>query len=417
MAPAMNRADPIASAPVKEDAAPLGFVEFVALIAALMALTALGIDSMLPALPAIGRSVHVATENERQFILTSFILGFGIAQLVHGPLADHFGRKPVLGIALASYVVANIVTAVSASFPLLLIARFIGGVAVAASRVVTVALVRDCYSGRAMARVMSLAYMVFMAAPILAPVMGSTVLVFASWRVIFWIIAGLSAIVVTWFWLRMPETLATSERISLSAGRLVANVRRTLGDRFSLGYTLASTALMGALYGFINSVQQIVYDVLKRPDLLIPIFMGVASAIAVSNLVNSRLVVRLGMRPISHGALVVLIVAAGAHLLVTVSGEESVVSFVILQAITMGCFALANSNFSAMAMENMGAIAGTASSVQGFIAITAGSIIGAMIGQSFDGSAAPLFAGYLIAGLVALAIVAVTEKGRLFRPH
>lgn len=417
MAPAMNRADPIASAPAKEDAAPLGFVEFVALIAALMALTALGIDSMLPALPAIGRSVHVATENERQFILTSFILGFGIAQLVHGPLADHFGRKPVLGIALASYVVANIVTAVSASFPLLLIARFIGGIAVAASRVVTVALVRDCYSGRAMARVMSLAYMVFMAAPILAPVMGSTVLVFASWRVIFWIIAGLSAIVVTWFWLRMPETLATSERISLSAGRLVANVRRTLGDRFSLGYTLASTALMGALYGFINSVQQIVYDVLKRPDLLIPIFMGVASAIAVSNLVNSRLVVRLGMRPISHGALVVLIVAAGAHLLVTVSGEESVVSFVILQAITMGCFALANSNFSAMAMENMGAIAGTASSVQGFIAITAGSIIGAMIGQSFDGSAAPLFAGYLIAGLVALAIVAVTEKGRLFRPH
>lgn len=400
-----------------ENNAPIGFAEFVALVAALMALTALGIDSMLPALPAIGASTHVATENERQFIISSFLIGFGIAQLLHGPLADRYGRKPVLTVALAGYVVANIVAALSASFPLLLIARFAGGVAIAASRVVTVALVRDCFSGRSMARVMSLAFMVFMAAPIFAPVMGSTVLLIGSWRLIFWTIAVISALVLVWFWVRMPETLAPERRIPLSLARLLSGVGETLTDRSSLGYTLATTVLVGALYGFINSVQQIVFDYLKRPDLLIPIFISIAGTMAVTNLANSRIVLRFGMRKISHSALVGLFVIASTHLLWLLSGHETIISFAILQALTMASFALANSNFSAMAMENMGRIAGTASSVQGFVSVTTGTIIGALIGQSFNGTPAPLFAGNVIAALTAFTIVAITERGRLFRAH
>ncbi|MGL4312464.1 MAG: MFS transporter, partial [Sphingomonas sp.] len=310
-----------------------------ALVAALMALTALGIDSMLPALPAIGASTHVASENERQFVISSFLIGFGLAQLLHGPLADHFGRKPVLGAALAGYVVANIIAALSASFPLLLIARFAGGVAIAASRVVTVALVRDCFSGRPMARVMSLAFMVFMAAPIFAPVMGATVLLIGSWRLIFWTIAAISAAVLAWFWLRMPETLPPDRRIPLSGPRLMDGVWETLTDRSSLGYTLAATALVGALYGFINSVQQIVFDYLQRPDLLIPIFISIAGTMAVTNLTNSRIVVRFGMRKISHSALVGLIVIASTHLIWTLVGNETIISFAILQALTMASFA------------------------------------------------------------------------------
>ncbi|MGJ3647402.1 multidrug effflux MFS transporter [Sphingomonas sp. GlSt437] len=414
--PAMNQLD-TSTAFQAENNAPIGFAEFVALVAALMALTALGIDSMLPALPAIGASTHVATENERQFIISSFLIGFGIAQLLHGPLADRYGRKPVLTVALAGYVVANIVAALSASFPLLLIARFAGGVAIAASRVVTVALVRDCFSGRSMARVMSLAFMVFMAAPIFAPVMGSTVLLIGSWRLIFWTIAVISALVLVWFWVRMPETLAPERRIPLSLARLLSGVGETLTDRSSLGYTLATTVLVGALYGFINSVQQIVFDYLKRPDLLIPIFISIAGTMAVTNLANSRIVLRFGMRKISHSALVGLFVIASTHLLWLLSGHETIISFAILQALTMASFALANSNFSAMAMENMGRIAGTASSVQGFVSVTTGTIIGALIGQSFNGTPAPLFAGNVIAALTAFTIVAITERGRLFRAH
>jgi DHA1 family bicyclomycin/chloramphenicol resistance-like MFS transporter len=281
---------------------------------------------------------------------------------------------------------------------------------------VTIALVRDCYSGRAMARVMSLAFMVFMAAPVFAPMLGQAILLVGSWRLIFWAIAIISAGVLTWFWIRMPETQRQEDRIPLSPARLGAGWAKALTDRYSLGYTLAATALVGSLYGFVNSVQQIVFDTFKRPDLLIPIFATGAVSMAVVNLFNSQIVMRLGMRRISQSALLVLIVVAATHLTAARLGYDTLPVFIVLQALTMGTFAMANSNFSSMAMENMGAIAGTASSVQGFISITFGALIGAAIGQAYDGTTAPLSAGYLVAGLVTLVIVAVVERGRLFRP-
>ncbi|MBA3880504.1 MAG: MFS transporter [Sphingobium sp.] len=400
----------------QEQRAPIGFVEFVALVASLMALTALGIDAMLPALPAIGTALGVASENHRQFMISAFLLGFGLAQLVHGPLADRFGRRPVLLAALAAYVVANLVAAMSSSFELLLAARFASGLAIAASRVVTVALVRDCYSGRPMARVMSLAFMVFMAAPVLAPSFGQLILLFGSWRLIFVLIAMVSGGVLAWFAIRMPETLPPERRHPLSFARLIADWRTTLTERASIGYTLASTALLGALYGFINSVQQIVAALTGSDRLLVPVFIGVAGMMALANLLNSRIVLRLGTRRISHTALAGFILLSAVHLAVAASGMETIWSFAVLQALAMACFGLASANFSAMAMEKMGAIAGTASSVQGFITVTAGAVVGALIGQSFDGTTVPLYGSFLVASLIAFAIVAVVERGRLFRP-
>ena len=412
MAAPMNAPDAID----QEQRAPIGFVEFVALVASLMALTALGIDSMLPALPAIGTALGVVSENQRQFVISAFLLGFGLAQLVHGPLADRYGRRPVLLIALAGYVVANLVAAFSSSFMLLLVARFASGLAIAASRVVTVALVRDCYSGRAMARVMSLAFMVFMAAPVLAPSFGQLILLFGSWRLIFVLIAVVSAGVLAWFAIRMPETLAPEQRHPLSIERLMSDWRVTLTDRASIGYTLAATALLGALYGFINSVQQIVAALTGSDDLLVPVFIGVASMMALANLINSRIVIRLGTRRISHSALAAFIVLAGVHLVVAATGHETIWTFAILQSLAMACFGLASANFSAMAMENMGAIAGTASSVQGFITVTIGAVVGALIGQRFDGTTVPLYLGFFVASLLAFVIIAIVERGRMFRP-
>ncbi len=410
---AMNVQQPVTA---DKSTAPLGFVEFVALVASLMALTALGIDAMLPALPAIGTGLNVATDNERQFVISVFLMGFGLAQLVHGPLADRFGRKPVLIVALTAYVIANLIAAFSSSFMLLLVARFVGGMSIAASRVVTVALVRDCYSGRAMARVMSLAFMVFMAAPVLAPSFGELILLFGSWRLIFVMIAVISGGILAWFIVRMPETLAVAGRQPLSVARLASGWRAALTDRCSIGYTLATTALMGALYGFINSVQQIVESLTHDPRLLVPVFIGIASTMALANLINSRLVTGIGTRRISHSAVAALIVVSGVHLLIAQFGGETIWTFAILQALAMGCFGLATANFSSMAMENMGAIAGTASSVQGFITVTAGAILGALIGQSFDGTTIPLYTAFLAAGIVSLGIVAIVERGRLFHP-
>ncbi len=396
--------------------APIGFVEFVALVAALMSLTALGIDSMLPALPAIGTSLGITGANSRQFIVTAFVIGFGVAQLVHGPLADCYGRRTVLLWSLGLYAVANVACAAAGSFVLLLVARAAGGAVIAAARVATIALVRDCYHGRAMARVMSIAFMVFMIVPILAPTFGWAVLQFGNWRAIFGVIAVLTLGIMAWFWMRMPETLEPDNVLPITPQRILADWRQTLGDRLSLGYTLAATALMGSLYGYLNSIQQIMADVFHRPNLLALIFATTSVTMAVANLMNSRVVMRLGTRLISHGSLCALVVVSIIHLAAILIGWESLVSFAVFQALTLGCFGLAVSNFSAMAMENMGRIAGTASSVQGFVSVTAGAVIGAMIGQAFDGTTVPLVAGFLLAGLVALAFVALTERGRLFRP-
>ena len=395
--------------------APIEFAEFVALVAALMALGALGIDSMLPALPAIGDALGVGGENARQFVVTAFLLGFGVAQLVHGPLADRFGRRTLLIWALIAYAVANVAAALAGSFALLLVARVIGGAAIAATRVACVALVRDCYHGSAMARVMSITFIVFMIVPVLAPAFGQMVLLAGDWRLIFWTIAGVALAVLAWFAWRMPETLDPANRRAIALPELLAGYRQTFADRRSVGYTLASTALMGALYGYLNSVQQVMFDTFNRPGLLAGVFAGTAATMALANLFNAQLVMRLGSQRISHGAVLVLVAASAVHLAVAAAGVESLATFTVLQAVTMACFGLATSNFSAMAMEDMGEIAGTASSVQGFTSITGGTLIGAAIGQAFDGTTAPMTAGFLLAGVSALALVLLTERGRLFQ--
>lgn len=407
------------TAPARQpaDAPPLRFAEFVTLIAALMALGSLGIDSMLPALPAIGSSLGVVTENERQLVVTAFLIGMGLGQLIHGPLADRYGRRPVMIGALAVYFVSNIVASLAGSFELMLAARVVGGISIAATRVVTIALVRDCFTGRAMARVMSIAFIVFMIMPVLAPTFGQTILLFGEWRWIFGMTALGTALAAAWFAVRMPETLHPEDCRPLAPRRLLRGLVQTLGDRWSLGYTLASAALLGALYGYINSIQQIMFDTFHRPKLLVIVFAITAATMALTNFMNSRLVMRLGTRVISHAALLTQIALSGIHLAVALTGHETLTTFIILQALTMGCFGLATANFSAMAMENMGHIAGTASSVQGFIGITIGALIGAMVGQAFHGTTVPLYVGFFGAGLIALAVILFTERGRLFRGH
>ena len=395
---------------------PIPMGEFVALIASIMALTALGIDSMLPALPAISDELGVSQPNHRQYVITAFKLGFAVAQLFHGPLADRYGRKPVIAIALAFYVVTNAVAAFSGSFELLLLARAASGAAVAAGRVVTVALVRDCFQGRAMARVMSLAFMTFMIVPVLAPAWGQLmVIIFGSWRLIFGGIAIVAALVLIWFTLRMPETLARDTVHAFDVREIWRGYRTMFRDRWAVGYTFATTAISGCFFSFIGSIQQIVYDVFKRPELLTVVFASVAGLMALGSFLNSRLVMRFGMRFLSHLALVTTTALAVIHLTVILLGGENLWVFIALQAPMMAAMGLANSNFSAMAMENMGEIAGTASSLQGFIATMGAAVMGAVIGQAFDGTTVPLYLGFVVLGFTALAIVFVTERGKLFR--
>ena len=395
----------------------MGFPQFVVLMAALMALSAMGIDAMLPALPQIARGFHVAQANQQQLVVTVFLLSFGAAQLFFGPLVDRYGRKPILLWGLGFYGLFSLVAALAPTFELLLVARALQGVAISTTRVAPISIIRDCYSGRRMAQVMSLAFLVFMAVPIMAPALGQAVILVASWRWIFGAFAIVTALVAVWVLIKLPETLRPEDVRPINLFEIVDAFRITLRSRLGMGYSLAQTVLFGGLFGFINSAPQVFEDALGAADKFTMGFAIVAAFIACASLVNARLVNRLGMRVMSHTALMIFIVTSGVHATIAVTGHESLVSFLILQSITMFCFGLMSGNFGAMAMEPLGHVAGAAASVQGFVSMVGGSIIGFAIGQSFNGTLVPITLGYLTCGFIALGIVLWAEKGRLFAAH
>lgn len=407
------------TSPAAEPAPPAlkgpGFPEFVALIAMMMALNALAIDMMLPALPAIGDALGVVTENSRQWVITAYLLGFGGAQLIYGPLADRYGRKPVLMAGLALYVLFSALAAFAPSFELLIAARVGTGLGAAALRVLAVSIVRDRYSGRTMARVMSLSFLVFLGVPILAPALGQLILTVAPWPWIFGVLAVAGSAFLVWSALRLPETLHPENRMPIRVGRIAGAFREVVSHRQAIGYTLAMTCITGSLFGFINSSQQIFFDVFNAPGLFTIVFAGIAGGIAVASLLNARLVERLGSRLISHTALLGFIAMSAIHAAVTLGGHETLWTFAVLQGLTMFCFGFIVGNFGAMAMEPMGHIAGTASSAQGFISTTGGASLGFLIGQQFNGSATPMTLGFIVLGLTALMFVLLAERGRLFK--
>jgi DHA1 family bicyclomycin/chloramphenicol resistance-like MFS transporter len=395
----------------------MGFRQFVAIIAALMMANALAIDSMLPALPEIGHALGTTSDNQRQWIVTAYLLGFGAAQIIYGPLADRFGRKPVLLTGLGIYTVASLVAMFSSSFDTMLMARVLQGIGAASTRVLAVSIVRDSYSGRKMAQVMSLAFIVFLAVPVVAPTLGQLIMLVAPWQFIFLALALFGAAVSLWAIAKLPETLHPADRMPISPGRILTAFRFALSNRLAVGYMLAMTLMLGSLFGFINSAQQVFADTFQAPELFTTIFAAVAIAMAVASTLNAKMVGRYGTRRISHSFLLGYIGFAVVHAVVALSGHENLWSFALLQAGMMFCFGLTGPNFGSMAMEPLGHIAGTASAVQGFVTTFGGALIGFFIGQQFDGTTGPMMLGFAACGVLALGIVLFAEGGRLFRPR
>jgi DHA1 family bicyclomycin/chloramphenicol resistance-like MFS transporter len=393
-----------------------GTREMTAMLAGLMALNAFAIDSMIPALADIGRSLHVAHENDQQLVVVAYFLGFASTQLMWGPLADRFGRKPVLAVGVTLYGAFALLCATAGSFPLLIAGRAAMGASAAVTRVLVIAMVRDLFEAEAMARVMSLVFMTFMLVPVLAPNIGQLILLFAPWRAIFVVIAVYAAIMLGWSWIRLPETLHPEFRRSLNWRGTFGAIAETMREPQSRGYTLAIMVSFSALVAYISSIQQIIFDAFHEGRLIGLVFASIAAPMAIASYTNSRVVGRFGLRRVGHSAALAFMTITAVHAAVALSGRESLPVFIVFQALTMACFAFTSSNMGTLAMEHMAHIAGTASSVQGVVGTIGAAVIGFMIGQQFDGTPVPFIVGTALCAAGGFLLIILTEPRRLFAP-
>jgi MFS transporter, DHA1 family, multidrug resistance protein len=350
-------------------------------------------------------------------VLSTFLIGFGIGQFVMGPLSDRFGRRAVLIDGMALYCIASLLAIAAPSFETLLLARVLQGLGTAATRVIATSIVRDCYAGRRMASVMSLTMMVFIAVPVIAPSFGQALMLLTQWRGIFIVLMLYGVLALIWSAVRMPETLPLSERKSLAIRDVLGAYRQTVTNRQTLGYALAAGGVQGSLFAFVFSAQQIFTEIFHLGRLFPLAFAAIAIGIAIAGFLNSRFVGRIGMRVISHGALVGFVTVGGIMLVAAKAQMLPLPLFIALAALMMFSFGLMFANFTAMAMEPQGHIAGTASSLYGTITTLVGIGVGTVIGQDYDGTLLPFATGFFLCALAALAVVLVTEKGRMFRPH
>jgi DHA1 family bicyclomycin/chloramphenicol resistance-like MFS transporter len=336
--------------PVTPPKADIGERELVVMMASLMALNALAIDSMLPAFPRIAKGLALADPNQVQYVISVFLAGTGIGALFHGPLSDRYGRKPVLVWAVLASALFSFACSFSTSFDMLLIMRFLHGLAAAASGVLVASIIRDKFEGDAMAKRMSTIFLVFMIVPIIAPTLGQFILLFAGWRTIFDVMAIMAIAAALWTIRRLPETLKPENVIPIQLKPLTKAWKTVVLHRNAAGYMLGAGIVQGALFGFLNSSQQAFDKVFNAAEFFTTGFAIVAMGIAVSNFTNARIVERFGARRVSQAALLVFITLGLLQLAAAIFAPTSMLLFLVFLTGNMAMVGFIGSNFSSIAM-------------------------------------------------------------------
>ena len=362
--------------------------EFIPLVALLFSLVALAIDAMLPALPEIGSDLGVARPNDVQYVIVSLFFGLGLGQIGFGPLSDRIGRKPAIYVGLAVFMAGCVVSVLAPTFETMLAGRVLQGIGVAGPRIVTVALVRDQYGGRPMARIMSFAMAVFILVPAVAPALGLLVLRTAGWRAIFIGFFFIAAAAFAWLLVRQPETLPPSRRRSLAPRALLRTVREILGIRAAVGYTVAAGFAFSPFVAYLSSAPQMFEDGYGIRDLFVAWFAVLALVIGAASIVNGRLVMRYGMRRLSTIAAAAIGLASSAAWigLVPYDGLFPFWLFMAYFLFVFICVGLLFGNLNALAMEPLGHVAGVGAAVVASLATLISVPLGGVVGQSFDGT-------------------------------
>ena len=389
-----------------------GIVEFIVMIALTMSLVALAIDALLPAHGVIGAAYNVKNANDTQYIVYCVFAGLGIGQFLYGPAADAHGRRPVVLAGLALFAVGTLCAAAAPSYPVLLLGRFLQGLGVAGPRIITVAVVRDRYVGRQMARVMSFVMTVFILVPAIAPSIGQAIIDLAGWRSIFSVFLIMAVVIAAWFLLRQGETLDPLHRQPLSLQRTVHNFGRVLGTPVSMGYLLAATLVSAPFVGFLGTAQQLLGVQYGLGDQFPTYFALLAAAVGVSTLINGTFVVRLGMRALAQAAAVGMTVIAAVLLWQGWShaGQPPLGILMACLCATFFFIGFLFGNLNALAMEPLGHIAGTAASLIGALTTLGSAAIGTLIGSVYDGTVMPLAASFTVFGVLNLVTLLVTAR-------
>lgn len=392
--------------------AKLGFIEQVSLLALMISMVALSIDVMLPALSDISRDLEASDPNKRQYVIAAVFLGLAAGQMFYGPISDSVGRKPAIYFGFGLFLVGCLLSIFAPNFEVMLFGRLLQGLGVAAPRIVSLALIRDQYQGREMARFVSLVMTVFILVPILAPALGQGILFVADWRIIFVVLFALGSATLLWFGIRQEETLEPAKRVRLSFGRIWRAVKEVIQTRAAFGFTLVGGFIFSAFLGYLTVSQQIFQDQYGVGSMFAIYFGVLALAIGTASFVNARLVMRFGMRRLSYIALVVLTVMSSLFLLYTYleNGHPPLWTLVGFLMAAFFCIGILFGNFNAMAMEPLGHIAGVAAAVIGSLTTFISMGLGTLIAQLYDGTVLPLVASFAFLGALSLVAMVWTVR-------
>ena len=388
--------------------------EFIIIISMMMALTALSIDAMLPALPKISSDLGATNPNDRQLIISLIFFGQAVGQLFFGPLSDKTGRKPAIYAGYALFIVGSLISVLSTNFSAMLIGRALQGIGISAPRAVSMALVRDRLEGRRMAQVMSFASTIFILVPMIAPTIGQGILTIAGWRGIFGSFILFALVTVVWFALRVPETLALEKRLPFSPKQIVDSTVQVVKIRTTLGYTLVLGLVQGVFLGYLNSSQQIFQEQYALGDLFPLYFAVISLSLGLASLANTRLVMRYGMEKLAHWALGGIFALAILFLAVATiyAGQPPLWSLMAYLMMSFFCIGILFGNISALAMQPLGRLAGVGAAVVGSLSTLISTLLGTMVGQSYNGTIFPLVIGMALLTGISIFIVRWTISSK-----
>jgi DHA1 family bicyclomycin/chloramphenicol resistance-like MFS transporter len=387
------------------------FFEFVVLMALIISMVALSIDAMLPALPEIASDLGVTQVNDSQFVISVLFAGMAVGQMIFGPMSDSVGRKTAINLGFATFIVGCLVSLLATSFTTMLIGRFLQGLGAAGPRVVSIALVRDRYEGREMARVMSFVMTIFILVPVIAPSVGQVILIFSDWRGIFLLFLALSFIALVWFNCRQPETLPPDKRIKFSFDQILVDVKTIFTLPAAIGYTIAAGIIFGAFLGYLSSSQQIFQIQYALGDQFALYFGVLAASIGAASLVNAKLVMRFGMRRLSQGATVFIVVLSVPFYFVSqyYAGNPPLVQVMIYLLAVFFFIGILFGNLNALAMEPLGSIAGLGAAVVGSLSTLISVVLGVAVSSAYDGTILPLVSGFALLGAGCLIVLVLTD--------